>query len=1142
VLRWHSWSIAAKLPFGIGLLLVAVLGGMTWAAYAEVRRSNLGAASERLSSLSVQFADYFEAMAQQRYAALHRLAGDERVASCLRANDAANCEIARLALEQYSKSNGVLAMEVWDADGMRVLTEGGSAPPLDEGEARSLAASVQSSDRVALGDFEVVGDAILYRIVTGIGPPGDVKGYVSEVRRVSNSPQGMRQLTDLLGSQVRLVVGSKGGVWHDLFRTVPAPPPELLEHPHAVEYTSPDGRPMLAFASPIAGSSWFVVSDCPLAPVVAPARSFLRRALLASLALVLGGIGVGWFFSRRMTTPLAAVTRAAETLAAGGAPPSGEPSRRDEIGRLQSSFNSMAREVAESRQRLQRLADHYLLLFEANPLPMWLSSAATQELVQVNAAAARRYGYSTVEFLALSNADIVVATDPPRAHAAQPGAMSGLERHRLKSGRVIDVEVTRCELSFQGRPAVLTLAHDVTERLAAERWLRDSEATLQQLNDALHERIRERAAAEAALRESEQNLSTTLDSIADAVIATDVEGRVVRMNPIAERLTDWSAAEARGRPLAEVFRVVNEDTGEPIESPVERVLREGSIVHLANHSALIARGGTERPIADSGAPIRDVRGQLLGVVLVFRDMTAERTAERALRDKEARKSAVLEAALDCIITMDHLGRVVEFNPAAEQAFGYSQSEVIGKPLGELIVPPDLREEHRAGLASYLERGAAGALGRQFEARGMRSDGTEFPAEISIVRIGQAEPPMFTGFIRDLTRRKQLEAQLRQSQKMEAIGRLAGGVAHDFNNLISVVLGYCELLKADSGGKTHRALDEITAAGMRAADLTRQLLAFSRQQVLEPRRIDLHQIVAGMERMLRRLIGEDIELAFAGDAHAGVVYADPGQVEQIIMNLVVNARDAMPTGGKLTIELRDVELDGDYAAAHADVKPGSYVMLAVSDTGIGMDAATQARMFEPFFTTKEKGKGTGLGLSTVLGIVEQSGGNICVRSEPGQGTRFEVFLPRAERPGPLPSRESKRIDVPVRGTGTILLVEDDEALRALVGRMLEKLGYEVLAASSGDQALDLCRNHAAKIDLVLTDVIMPNLSGRQLVEQLRALRTDVKVLFMSGYTDDTILQHGVTELGVAFLQKPFTPPSLAKKVREVLESQPRAESS
>jgi CheY-like chemotaxis protein len=295
-------------------------------------------------------------------------------------------------------------------------------------------------------------------------------------------------------------------------------------------------------------------------------------------------------------------------------------------------------------------------------------------------------------------------------------------------------------------------------------------------------------------------------------------------------------------------------------------------------------------------------------------------------------------------------------------------------------------------------------------------------------------------------------------------------------------------------------------------------------------------------MLRRLIGEDIELAFAGDAHAGVVYADPGQVEQIIMNLVVNARDAMPTGGKLTIELRDVELDGDYAAAHADVKPGSYVMLAVSDTGIGMDAATQARMFEPFFTTKEKGKGTGLGLSTVLGIVEQSGGNICVRSEPGQGTRFEVFLPRAERPGPLPSRESKRIDVPVRGTGTILLVEDDEALRALVGRMLEKLGYEVLAASSGDQALDLCRNHAAKIDLVLTDVIMPNLSGRQLVEQLRALRTDVKVLFMSGYTDDTILQHGVTELGVAFLQKPFTPPSLAKKVREVLESQPRAESS
>ncbi len=380
-----------------------------------------------------------------------------------------------------------------------------------------------------------------------------------------------------------------------------------------------------------------------------------------------------------------------------------------------------------------------------------------------------------------------------------------------------------------------------------------------------------------------------------------------------------------------------------------------------------------------------------------------------------------------------------------------------------------------------------------------------------------------------------EEQLRQAQKMEAIGSLAGGVAHDFNNLLSIILSYSEMLAEGlrPGDPMRADLAEISGAGMRAAALTRQLLTFSRQQVLLPCVVDLNAICSGMEKMLRRVIGEDVELASRVAPALGKILADPGQLEQVIMNLAVNGRDAMPRGGKLTIETAEVVLDEAYASKHAGVTPGVHVMLAVSDTGVGMAPATQARMFEPFFTTKGSGKGTGLGLATVFGIVRQSGGSIWVYSEVDCGTTFKIFFPTADRAAVARASASPPGLRSTLGSETILLVEDEESVRILARAILRKCGYNVLEAQSGGDAFLLCEQHAAPIHLLLTDVVMPRMSGRQLAERLLSVRPDMKVLYMSGYTDDAVVRHGILESTINFIQKPITPQSLARKVREVL---------
>lgn len=511
--------------------------------------------------------------------------------------------------------------------------------------------------------------------------------------------------------------------------------------------------------------------------------------------------------------------------------------------------------------------------------------------------------------------------------------------------------------------------------------------------------------------------------------------------------------------------------------------------------------------------------ELLTRVRALLDVARTRTS--ALRASETRFRRIAEAGIIGITVSDANGRVLEANDAFLRMVGCSHDDLLA---GEVVLE----------LLVATTQGITAGTRAWWEGEYRRKDGRRVPVLVAVAPLENGESIMIAF---DLSERKRLEEQFRQAQKMEAVGRLAGGVAHDFNNVLSVILSYAEMTSADlPPDEPLRAdIEEIRTAALRATELTRQLLAFSRQQVLEPKVLDLNQTLSGMEKMLRRLLGADITLTMLTATKLWTVRADPSQIEQVVMNLAVNARDAMPTGGKLTIETANVELDHDYAHTHHDVEPGAYVLLAVSDTGMGMDAETQVRIFEPFFTTKEKGKGTGLGLSTVFGIVKQSGGHVWVYSEPSKGSTFKVYLPRVSgaaelRPSqrPEPEAESRR------GSETILLVEDDIQVRTLACNILRRNGYVVLEASNGGEALLICEQHGAKIDLLLTDVVLPLMSGRQIAERLKTMRPEMRVLFMSGYTDDAILQHGILDSGVAYLQKPITPALLTRKVREVIE--------
>jgi PAS domain S-box-containing protein len=477
-------------------------------------------------------------------------------------------------------------------------------------------------------------------------------------------------------------------------------------------------------------------------------------------------------------------------------------------------------------------------------------------------------------------------------------------------------------------------------------------------------------------------------------------------------------------------------------------------------------------------------------------------------------------------------RIAECNDAMARMYGYDEArELIGTRLADLhnVADPTNREQIRAFLRAGYRVADSETRERDREGRPrvFLNNVVGFVENGQLVRVW--------GTQRDVTAQRHLEEQFRQSQKMEAVGQLAGGIAHDFNNLLTAILGNTQLLLRElpPGDSKRGDVEEIRKASERAASLTRQLLAYSRRQMLQPEILDLNVVVAEMDKMLRRLIGEHIALVAVPASDLGRVRADPNQIEQVIVNLAVNARDAMPDGGKLTIETSNVDIDETFAQAHLGSVPGSYAMLAVTDTGAGMDASVRAHLFEPFFTTKEVGKGTGLGLATVYGIVKQSGGYISVYSEPGRGSSFKIYLPRIATPvdaAPGPQKGG-----PARGSETLLVVEDEPAVLALSRRALEAQGYVVLAASDAAAALRVVERHGGTIHLLLTDVVMPGLSGRELADRLTVQRPGIRVLYMSGYPGDAVVQHGTLPSGSAFLQKPFSPDGLARKVRDVLDA-------
>jgi PAS domain S-box-containing protein len=768
------------------------------------------------------------------------------------------------------------------------------------------------------------------------------------------------------------------------------------------------------------------------------------------------------------------------------------------------------RRLQQENLRLRENEDRYRDLFEHSH-DLICTHDLEGRILSLNQSAAKALGYDRETLLGRNIRESLSPESRDRfdvyvAEIRKNGIARGLMTVRTQTGEKCVWEYTNT-LRTEGVevPIVRGLAHDVTEQRRAEE----------------------------ALRESEERYRVVAETATDVIITIDEDSTILFANRAVERVFGYTVLELLGKKITmlmpEHLRHVHKTAvGSYIETDRKHINWES--VELPG----LHKSGREIPLELSFGEFRkNGRHLFTGIA---RDITERKRFEEALRREKEYTEHIISAAPTLIVGIAPDGTTTFINQAITRVTGYDPEEIVGQNWWRTYYPGEEYRQVEQFFKEFEERDAV----INYEMTLTTKSGDKRTVSWNSVNRSDESGEIIEiiGIGADVTERRELEDQLRQSQKLEAIGQLAGGVAHDFNNMLTIIIGYSDLLLRGLGQNEPMRLkvEEIKKAGERASSLTRQLLAFSRKQVLQPKVLQLNSVVTGVDKMLRRLIGEDIELLTVLATELGSIEADPGQIEQVIMNLVVNARDAMPQGGKLTIETKNVYLDESYAKNHIAVTPGAYVMLAVSDTGTGMDEKTKAHIFEPFFTTKEIGKGTGLGLSTVYGIVKQSGGDIWVYSEMGEGTTFKIYLPQVD--GVVESDEARHVPAGLlRGHETVLLAEDEEQVRQTTRTILEMDGYRVLEASGGSEALAIFKQHEGRIDLAITDVIMPQMSGQELAQSLKALCPDIKVLYVSGYTDDAIVRHGLLDEEIAFIQKPFTPEALSRKVREVLDAAP-----
>ena len=768
-----------------------------------------------------------------------------------------------------------------------------------------------------------------------------------------------------------------------------------------------------------------------------------------------------------------------------------------------------------------QVADHWFTgVLEAAPDAMVCVDAGGRIAV-VNAQAERLFGYGRAELIGQPVEMLV----PDQARAVHPRHRAeyvadprprpmgaGMElAARRRDGSTFPAEISLSAVDTGEGIVVTAAVRDVTER---------------------------RLAAETAAR-----LASIIQSSHDAVIGKTRDQLITSWNPGAERLYGYSEQEMIGR---HIEMIIPPQDREKEKRLLGQAARGERIEQYQTHR--IRKDGTVVTVVLTLSPIADSTGAIVGVSTVSRDVTEHQRAQ-------ARFTGLLEAAPDAMVCADADGRIAVVNAQAERLFGYGRDELIGQPV-EMLVPDETRQVHPGYRAGYVADPAPRPMGAGMQLAGRRRDGTTFPAEISLSAIDTDEGILITAAVRDATERLEsqaererlltqaerdkLERQLHQSQRLESLGQLAGGVAHDFNNLLGVISNYAafaakQIARQAPAGQWQSISDDIEQVEMaagRAAALTHQLLAFARQEVIQPRALNLNDIVIGVEQLLLRTLGEHVELITDLACDLPLVLADSGQIEQVLVNLAVNARDAMPGGGKLTIQTTSAQV-GEPAAAQAGLSPGPYVMLKVSDTGCGIPRDVLDRVFEPFFSTKPKGEGTGLGLATVYGIITQAGGNVRIYSEPGIGTTLTGYLPvtsdETARGAPAPAAAQP-------GSGQIVLVvEDEPALREVTRRMLADNGYQVTAVCGGLEALAALTHQLNRIDVLLTDVIMPQMQGKELAAKVLALHPDTRVVFMSGYTQGLLSAQGVLEPGIRLIEKPFSEATLLTKLHEVLSA-------